>query len=175
MEFFECLIKTVFANAKQSTPNSYFCLFLQYLANDLTNSQNSKDVLLRFAKVAISHRKYCVFQTTCFTSALTTIFWKLQYLWAEMLDCSWIRVTSRMIWSILTCRAWFRGPWPPLKWQYWLRGVVEIAILSITFQDAFRRHFEVFSDAFVRPFCFLDSFSADPWKCRKPPSFQTYP
>ena len=63
MEFLERLNKTTFTVEQQSTRNAYFCLFLQYLLGYFAISQISWDVLLIFAKVAISHRRYCVFQT----------------------------------------------------------------------------------------------------------------
>ena len=71
----------------------------------MTIMQISWEVLLRFTKVAIWHRRCCVFQTLFFTGALRTQFSKMQYLWDEMLDLSRICITSNMIWSIRTCNA----------------------------------------------------------------------
>ena len=112
MEFFERLNKTAFANAKQSSRNSYFCLFMQYLPSDFAISQISFEVLLRFAKIMISHRRYCVFQTPVLEALWKLWTLKMQYLLDEMLDFPWICNTSNAKRAILTCQASLRGPCP---------------------------------------------------------------
>ena len=56
------------------------------------------------------------FQNSCFRGALKTRLSKMQYLWDEMLDISCFCNTSYTIWTILTCQALRRGPFPPPKW-----------------------------------------------------------
>jgi hypothetical protein len=56
------------------------------------------------------------FQNSFFRGALKTRLSKMQYLWDEMLDISCFCNTSHTIWTILTCQALRRGPFPPPKW-----------------------------------------------------------
>ena len=56
------------------------------------------------------------FQNSCVRGALKTRLSKMQYLWDEMLDISCFCNTSNTIWTILTCQALRRGPFPPPKW-----------------------------------------------------------
>ena len=125
-------------------------------------SQISWEVLLRFAKVAISHRRYCVFQTPVLEALWKLRILKMQYLPDEMLDCLWICNTSHTFWAILTCQALLRGPFPRQKWRYCLRGVAKIEILQLPLPDAFRHQSEVSGASLEKHVKHLDSFSDAP-------------
>ena len=162
IKFFERLNKTAFTKTKQSTWNSYLCLFMQYLLGHISISQISWEVLLIFAKVSISHRRYYVFQTRCLEALWKLRILKMQYVCSQMLGFLWICNISHLIWAILTSQALLPGSFPPQKWRYLLGGVVEIAILQFPLPDALRRHLEVSGPAFGRLFKNLGFFSASP-------------
>ena len=135
---------------------------MQYLLVDFASSQINWDVLLRFAKVAISHRRYCVFQTPVLEALWKLRILKMQYLWDEMLDVLWICNTSCMIWAILTCQALLRGPFPRQKGRYYFRRVANNEILQLPLPDAFRHQSEVSGASLENIFEYLDSFSDAP-------------
>ncbi len=111
--------KTSFTPQQQSTRNGNNCLLLSYLRRDFTIMQVSLDALVKFTKCHFTTEVLrFFFHSMCFAGDLATQFSKMQYLWDEMLDSSWICITSDMIWSIRTCHAWLRGPFPHHKWRY---------------------------------------------------------
>ena len=162
MEFFERLNTTTFTDAKQSIRNTHVYFVLQYLRSDLAISQISWEVLLGFAKVPISHRRYCVFQTCCLEALWKLRILKMQYVRYEMLDVLWCCNTFRMDWAILTCHALLRRPFPRHKLRYYLRRVTNIENLPFPLPDAFRHQSEVSGASLEKTVEYLDSFSDAP-------------
>ena len=79
-----------------------------------------------------------------------------------MLDFLWICNTSHVIWSILTCQALVRKPFPRQKGRYYFGGDAQIENLPFPLPDAFRHQSEVSGASLEKTVECLDSFSGAP-------------